>query len=157
MGSEVETILAELRGAFGELRCVGSERLATQGVSMTHLHVLSLLNHHGDLTMSRLADLLGVSVSNMTGLIDRMAERQYVERERDRADRRVVLVRLADAGRRQLNDVQLVREELMQKILSRLGPAELDCVQDALTSLRAAALAVSTDPDVAGSWHSHNH
>jgi DNA-binding MarR family transcriptional regulator len=153
--AQVEDILAELRLALGELRCVGSERLAKQGVSMTHLHVLSMLDHHGDVTMSHLADLLGVSLSNLTGLVDRMEERAYVERERDRSDRRVVLVRLTEGGRRQLEDIQLVREGLMQKVLSRLDAKQLTCVRDALASLRVAALAVATDPDVASDWHTH--
>ena len=157
VAQQVDQILAELRSAFGELRCVGSERLARQGVSMTHLHVLAMLDHHGDLTMSHLADLLGVSLSNVTGLVDRMEERQYVERARDREDRRVVQVRLAEGGRQQLTEIQLVRGELMQKVLSRLNSDQLHCVRDALASLREAALAVATDPDVAARWHAHSH
>ena len=65
--AQIDAILGELRVCLGELRCVGSERMVKQGVSMTHLHVLSLLDHHGELTMSRLADLLDVSLSNATG------------------------------------------------------------------------------------------
>ncbi len=155
--AQIEEILAELRMALGELRCVGSERLVKQGVSMTHLHVLSMLDHHGDLTMSHLADLLGVSLSNVTGLIDRMEERGFVERERDREDRRVVLVRLTADGRLMLDAIQLVREDLMQKILAHLTSDQLHCVHDAFVSLRRAALAVATDPDVAASWHAHAH
>ena len=154
--AQVDQILAELRVAFAELRCVGSERLAKQGVSMTHLHVLSMLDHHGALTMSHLAEFLGGSLSNLTGLVDRMEERGYVARERDRSDRRVVLVRLTEGGRRQLDDIQLVREGLMQKVLSRLDSEQLDCVRSALSSLRTAALAVAADPDVAANWHAHH-
>ena len=156
IGARRAEILSVLRVAFGELRCVGSERLARQGVSMTHLHVLSMLDHHGELTMSHLADLLGVSMSNATGLIDRMEERGFVERARDREDRRVVLVRLAEGGRQQLNDVQILREELMEKILARLDSDQLQCVSGALTSLRAAALDVAADPEVAAHWHAHS-
>jgi DNA-binding MarR family transcriptional regulator len=155
VAAQREEILGVLRVAFGELRCVGSERLARQGVSMTNLHVLSILDHHGELTMSHLADFLGVSMSNATGLIDRMEERGFVERARDREDRRVVLVRLTEGGRQQLNDVQILREELIQKILSRLDSDQLGCVRSALTSLRTAALDVSADPEVAAHWHSH--
>jgi DNA-binding MarR family transcriptional regulator len=154
--AQVDEILAVLRVALGELRCVGSERLAKQGVSMTHLHVLSILDHHGELTMSHLADLLGVSMSNATGLIDRMEERGFVERERDLEDRRVVLVRLAAGGRRQLIDSQVLREELMRKILGRLEPAQLLSVRDAITSMREAAMAVANEPEVAAQWHSHS-
>ena len=153
----IDEIVAELRVAFGELRCVGSERLVKQGVSMTHLHILSMLEHHGDLTMSHLADLLGVSYSNATGVIDRVEERGLVERVRDTVDRRVVIVRLTDQGRDRLGDVQLLKEDLLQKVLARLDPDALRGVGEALRNLRAAALAVAGDPEVAAHWHAHGH
>lgn len=154
---QIDEIVGELRAAFSELRCVGSQRLAKQGVSMTHLHVASMLDHHGDLPMSRLADLLGVSMSNATGLIDRMEERGIVERIRDQEDRRVVFVHLAQGGAELLNNAQIVKQELIQKILERLDGGQLTCVRQSLTILRAAALDVAGDPDVAGQWHSHTH
>ncbi len=154
--SEVDEILADLRTAFGELRCVGSERMVKQGVSMTNLHVLSTLDHHGDLTMSHLAELLDVSLSNATGLVDRMEERGFVARERDSEDRRVVIVRLAEGGRQKLIDIQLVREELVQKILGRLDTDALQCVRAAIAALRGAALDVAADPDIAAHWHAHS-
>ena len=49
--------------------------------------------------MSRLADMLDVSLSNATGLIDRIEERGFVERIRVPSDRRIVLVRITAAGR----------------------------------------------------------
>lgn len=153
----IDEIVAELRVAFGELRCVGSERLVKQGLSMTHLHILSMLEHHGDLTMSHLADLLGVSYSNATGVIDRVEERGLVERVRDTADRRVVIVRLTDEGRDRLSDIQLLKEDLLLKVLERLDVNELRGVGEALRSLRAAALAVAGDPEVAANWHAHTH
>ena len=64
-----------------------------RSLSKLHLHVLTLLDHHGPLPMSRLAALVGVSVSNMTGIVDRLAQHGLVERIRDDRDRRLVLVR----------------------------------------------------------------
>jgi len=153
----VGSIMEDFRAALGELRCVASERFAKQGVSMTHLHVASTLEHHGSLSMSRMADLLGVSLSNATGLIDRMEERGYVERVRDLDDRRVVFVQLTGGGTELLTSAQLIKQELVQKILDRLDGPQLTCVQRALASLRTAALDVAADPDVAAQWHSHNH
>ena len=154
---DIDAILDEMKIAFGELRCVASERFAKQGVSMTHLHVASLLDHHGNLTMSGLADLLGVSVSNATGLIDRMEERGLVERVRDKGDRRVVFVRLAEGGTELLSSAQIVKQDLIQKILGRLSGNQLTCVREALGSLRSAALDVATDPEIAAYWHAHTH
>ena len=77
-----DRIIANFRETMVALRCIGSERLVKLGVSMTQVHVLSMLQRHGDVPMSRLADLIDVSLSNATGLIDRMEERGYVERDR---------------------------------------------------------------------------
>ena len=60
----VERIMDEFHVAMRELRCAGTERLVKAGVSMTHLHVMGLLSRHGETSMSRIADLLDVSMSN---------------------------------------------------------------------------------------------
>ena len=95
----VAGILDELNGAVRLLRCASTGRMVKQGISMTHLHVMWMLEEHGELPMSRLADLLDVALSNATGLVDRMEERGLVERSRVSDDRRVVLVRLTATGR----------------------------------------------------------
>ena len=81
------------------LRCAATGRMVKQGVSMTHLHVMWRLDESGELPMSRLAEFLDVSLSNATGLIDRMAEHGLIQRTRLANDRRVVLVGLTPAGK----------------------------------------------------------
>jgi DNA-binding MarR family transcriptional regulator len=151
-------IIADLRAGFGEMRCVGSERLVRQGVSMTHLHMLSMLDHHGEMPMSRLAELLDISVSNATGLVDRLEERGFVERVRDRGDRRVVIARLSDRGVEMLREVQLLKESQIRAILAHLDKEQLAGVAKAIEDLRGAILSlVASEPDLAQHWHSHIH
>src|SRR3989442_9244516 len=71
----IDAVVGDLHEMIGTFRCAGTGRMVKAGVSMTHLHILWVLEHHGDVTMTRLADLLDVSLSNATGLIDRMEER----------------------------------------------------------------------------------
>ena len=134
-------IFAEFRGALGELRCGASQRLVRLGVSMTQIHILSILEHHGEMAMSRLAEMLDVSLSNATGLIDRMEERGLVERVRDLQDRRVVMVRPAQGGREALDEVELIRDDLLRRIVSRLEPDQAERLADALADVRDALLA----------------
>jgi DNA-binding MarR family transcriptional regulator len=131
-------ILADVRTAMTELKCVGSERLVRMGISMMQLHVLHLLERHGELTMSRLADVLDVSVSAATGLIDRIEERGFVERIRVPTDRRIVLVRITDPGRQLLDDVEVLRTEIMLRVLEQLDPDQLERIAGAMADLRAA-------------------
>jgi DNA-binding MarR family transcriptional regulator len=113
---------------------------------MTHLHILWLLDHHGDLSMSRLAELLDVSVSNATGLVDRMAERGLIERLGVPDDRRIVLIRVAPEGARIRDEVEALRQDNMRAILSRLDAPQLERVLAAMTDISGAiAQTVGTD------------
>ncbi len=152
----VMAIFAEFRGALGELRCGASQRLVRLGVSMTQIHILSILEHHGEMAMSRLAEMLDVSVSNGTGLIDRMEERGLVDRVRDLEDRRVVMVRTAQRGREALDEVKVMRNDLIRKVLARLEPEQADRLADAMTDVRDALIAEVRE-GFGGSQHQHAH
>jgi DNA-binding MarR family transcriptional regulator len=131
-GHAVETVLADLGRALGSLRCAGSQRMVRLGISMTHFHVLTLLRHHDAMPMGRLAEILDVSVSSATGIIDRMEERGLVERDRVPDDRRVVLVRPTVTGLDLVDEAELLKSDIMAAALARLD-------DDALARLRAAA------------------
>lgn len=134
----IAAILGELRGSLRELRCGVTERMIKLGVSMTQMHVLWLLDHHDGMPMSRLADLLDVSVSNSTGLIDRMEERSLVERTRVPDDRRLVLVRLGPEGIRVLGKLEAMQHERLQRALAHLEPGRLCGVLDAFADFHTA-------------------
>jgi DNA-binding MarR family transcriptional regulator len=136
--------IAELRASIGRLRCLTAQRLVGHGVSLAHLQLLQLLEAHGELTMTQVAEVVGVSMSNATGLVDRMADRGLVERHRSAADRRVVHVHISPAGRDVLADMDAVREDPLRAVLARLDDAELArLVRAAADMSRASELEVS--------------
>jgi DNA-binding MarR family transcriptional regulator len=147
-------IIADVRAALGELKCLGSERLVRLGISMTQLHVMHLLEQHGELPMSRLAEMLDVSMSAATGLVDRVEERGFVERIRVPEDRRVVLARITDPGRQMLDDVEIVRVELMEQVLDELDERQMAGVASAVASIRSALETATADP-TSGIHHAH--
>jgi DNA-binding MarR family transcriptional regulator len=152
----IEHIITGFRAALLELRCIGSQRMLHRGVSMTHFHVMSMLERHGEMTMSRLAEMLDVSLSNATGLMDRMEERGFVERVRVADDRRVVLVRITERGRELLAEVEVIRSDILNRVLGRLDGARLERVARAMEDLRTAVTAVlAEDPAIVA--HDHQH
>jgi len=147
-------MIAQFRDALRELRCMGSQRLLQRGVSMSHLYLMSMLERHGELPMSRIAELLDVSLSNATGLIDRMEERGLAERVRVSDDRRVVHVRVTDSGRRALADVEVLQDEALARVLGKLDDRQLGRLAVAVTDLQAALLAVTAEePDLFAHHH----
>jgi DNA-binding MarR family transcriptional regulator len=135
----VETIIADFHDTLFALKCATSERLLRLGVSMAQLNILYILRRSDEMPMSRLAEVLNVSLSNATGLIDRMEERGFIERTRVPADRRIVLVRLTAEGVRLLEEQDAMSEDLMRRVLDKLGPNQLSVVAQATADLRAAA------------------
>jgi DNA-binding MarR family transcriptional regulator len=148
-------IIADFRASMGELKCIGSERLLRQGISMAQLHVLHLVEGHGEMPMSRLAEMLDVSLSNATGLIDRVEERGFVERIRVPADRRMVMVRLTPAGHRTLDEIEDVREQILRRVLDELDAEQLAGLATALADLRVAVSASLTGPGSEAHQHAH--
>jgi DNA-binding MarR family transcriptional regulator len=106
------------------------------------------------MAMSRLAEMLDVSLSNATGLIDRMEERGLVERVRDREDRRVVVVRPAGRGREALDEVQLMRDDLLRRVLARLDRDAIVGLAEAMADVRDAVVAEAAE-GFGGIEHAH--
>src|SRR5829696_7417945 len=131
-------IIADFRATMGAMKCAMSERLVRLGISMAQLHIMHTLQRNGVMTMSRLADVLGVSLSNASGLVDRMEERGFVERHRVPEDRRVVLVKVTEAGSRVLQENDALSDGLMRHVLGSLDPTELPVIAHAVREVRSA-------------------
>jgi DNA-binding MarR family transcriptional regulator len=154
----VNAMLDQLGEALGVVRCAGSQRLLRLGISMTHLHVLTLLRHHGPLPMSRIAEFLGGSMSSATGIVDRMEERDLVERHRVPGDRRVVLVHPTSSGEALVDEVEIVRSDLARSVLERLDAGQLERLAAAISDLRASVAAeLGSAPERYAAFLSHDH
>ena len=107
-------------------------------LSLVHLHVLTVLQVHGPLPMSKLADELDVSVASLTGIIDRMEARGLVERRREPDDRRVIIVHRTDAGDAVFGEMAAERRKHLEALFDRMTDEELESFLVGLRALRRA-------------------
>lgn len=133
-----EDILTDYRATVVAMKCAMSERLVRLGISMAQLNILYTLHRSGEMPMRRLAEVLNVSDSNATGLVDRMEERGLIERTRVPEDRRVVRVRITEDGVRILDENDALTDDLMRTVLARLDPSQLETIAIAVADLRAS-------------------
>jgi MarR family transcriptional regulator, 2-MHQ and catechol-resistance regulon repressor len=134
----LEPIIADFRSAITTLKSISNERVLRLGLSMAQLNILYTLKRCGEVPMSRLAEMLNVSLSSATGLIDRIEERGLVERSRVPEDRRIVLIRVTAAGERLLGELDGLSDELLRSVLGRLRRSELVAIGSAFASIRDA-------------------
>lgn len=95
----------------------------TFGLTGPQLVCLRVLGRHGALTPSEVAKHVALSQATVTGIIDRLASRQLLTRERSATDRRNVTVTITDAGRALLADAP---SALQEKFATRLATLSTD-------------------------------
>ena len=134
----LDAVLAELnqisfRDFQGALK-----RFHEGALSLVHLNLLMLLRFNGPLTMSRLAELLDVSVASATGIVDRMEKKGVIERRRSDEDRRVVQVYVTDKGEQVFSAMQAERQANMLKMISKISDTDLKALLKGLRAVREA-------------------
>ena len=108
-------------------------------MSMPQLKALVLISGEEEIRMRELSRRLGRSFSNATVLVDRLVDRGLVERLDEPQDRRVVLVRVTEDGRRLIEQLAGSWRMLSAPLLESLVPEDLATVHEALRVLLRAA------------------
>jgi len=130
--NQLDPLIARQRRAVARAGCL-------RAISSTHLHVLFLLESDGQMTMSRLAELLNVSLPNVTGIVDRMEERGLVERGRDADDRRLVTLKATSSGRATVEEIDQIRRQALASVLRQLTTEQQQRALQTFTDLGVAA------------------
>jgi MarR family transcriptional regulator, 2-MHQ and catechol-resistance regulon repressor len=94
------------------------------GLTHGQFAVLEALLHLGPLNQCDLARKLLRSGGNVTVVIDNLEKRGWVRRERQKDDRRMVIVRLTPAGRRLIAGIFPSHAKAITAEMSRLSPEE---------------------------------
>ena len=72
--------------------------LTKVGLTPPQFYVLATIGYAGSLPFGEIGAKMMVTVSNLTGIVDRLEQKKLVVRKRDSTDRRVVHVTLTDKG-----------------------------------------------------------
>ena len=132
----LDDLLDELT-SWGPRERAGAFRQWLRGsLSLVHLHVLTVLEARGPLSMTKLADELDVSVASLTGIVDRMESRGLVERQREPDDRRVIVVRPTESGEAVFSEMAVERRRYLEPLLARMADDELESFLVGLRALR---------------------
>jgi DNA-binding MarR family transcriptional regulator len=122
-------------------------RCQAHGLSIIGFQVLALLEMHGGMPMTRLAEELDVALPNATGIVGRLVERGIVQRTHDDSDRRLVLVTLTDAGQRLIGEMEAGRRDRMSRLIAHLDDPQQRRLLQSVKDLHVAALRLAAEPE----------
>jgi MarR family transcriptional regulator, organic hydroperoxide resistance regulator len=86
-----------------------------------------------NVTSKNLASTLGVTPSNVTGIIDRLISRKLVQKEESPKDRRFSILSATDKGKELITVFERKTSERMEKLLNNLEDDELEHVYQGLS------------------------
>lgn len=96
-----------------------------QGITGSQFFVMKRIERRGRMMVSEMAGDMGVSLSAITALVDRLHKAGFVRRVRDDSDRRVVWLEVTPEGREVLQSCQLTRRRILEKFLGQLPLADV--------------------------------
>jgi len=94
------------------------------GLTPPQFYVLATIGYAGGLPFGEIGAKMMVTVSNLTGIVDRLEEKKLVLRKRDEHDRRVVHVVLTDKGAKLYRTTIPLFEQSIAKIFTGLAKPE---------------------------------
>lgn len=110
-----------------------SKRMEVElGVTGQQRVIIRLIGRFPGVTAGKLAELVHVHPSTLTGVLKRLVDRGYITRERDKNDARVAHFTLLPAGEKIDGTQAGTVEAAVRRALARLEPEKLDAARAVL-------------------------
>ncbi|HEY1489176.1 MAG TPA: MarR family transcriptional regulator [Micromonosporaceae bacterium] len=135
---EEPTLLYLMKQVELAVRARLDDMVRPAGLTALQYTALTVLERHTELTASRLAHRSFVTAQTMADMVTTLLERGYVERHRDQADRRRLVLALTPAGRAVLDDYRPRVAALEAEMLSPLSAAQAIALRRAMVACRTA-------------------
>lgn len=92
--------------------------------SKSELLTLLFADRYEDIIMSQIAEYINVSMSTATGIAERLVKKGYLQRSRSDTDRRIVIIKLTEKGKRLVNEIKEIADYYFRKITDSLTEEE---------------------------------
>ncbi len=127
-----EDILRSLRRISRAIDLHSRKLVNDLGLTGPQLVVLRTIARVGPVTPSVVAREVSLSQATVTGIIDRLSGRQLATRERSDRDRRLVAVRVTEAGQALVDSAPSPLQDRFVERLAALPSAEQEQIREAL-------------------------
>ncbi len=108
-------------------------------LTRAQLKSLFFIGREKDTNFTKLADALGLSLSNLTGIVDRLVEQELVTRNHSPEDRRIIFLRVTEKGEALIADLREHRIKQLSAMLDRMSSESLSFLAEGYSALLKAA------------------
>lgn len=104
-------------------------------LTIKELHAVDAISMYDHQTVSQVAKKLHLTPGTMTAITDRLIKKGYVERKRDKADRRIIRLYLTNKGRVLYRAHRAFHNMMVKSFLKGMDAEELSIVNKAIHNL----------------------
>ncbi|MCL2679366.1 MAG: MarR family transcriptional regulator [Dehalococcoidia bacterium] len=123
------------------MRRHSSRRWISLDLGMVQIKCLFHIVENPGINHKRLAELMGVTPANITGIAGRIIDKGLAQRAESVRDRRVSMLEATDAGRALINSLEQTAMDHASSVLNRLSESELEHLYKGLSAFLRAARA----------------
>ena len=112
-----------------------AEGLKPLSLSFLDYVILRMIENQASETQQELAQRNGIDRTSMVDIVDKLEERELLERHKDEKDRRKHQLVITAKGRKTLNHAKRITEKVQKRLLEPLSENELNITKEALSKL----------------------
>jgi DNA-binding MarR family transcriptional regulator len=135
----VESILSLSDRLFRQLLPTVPEELLSIDATLPQLKIMLMVFMRGAMRMSEIAAGLNVTLPTATSLVDRLVEKDFISREDQADDRRVVLCKLSEKGQKAVAGIWDSAALRCRILLKSMDEEKLECFVDVLGEMLKSA------------------
>jgi DNA-binding MarR family transcriptional regulator len=105
-------------------------------MTVKQIAYLKVIDQHGEITFSRLAEITRNSKPTITEMINRFVRMECVYRERCPDDGRILYIRLTEKGQKIAQAEQAAMQRVVQRMIETLDERERDLLAEILQKIR---------------------
>jgi DNA-binding MarR family transcriptional regulator len=105
-------------------------------IKLLHFEIMTVLKEEGTLHVAEIGEKLRIAKAQMTHLIDKLVELDFVKREMNSIDRRTINITLTEKGSKVLEEQDNLVINAIRDNMSSLTGKELEALSHSLRNLR---------------------
>lgn len=125
-----------IKEVYSSTMNIVSNSLKESGLTHQQIMIIKLVAHNKEVNISRLCDEMSLSKGTVSGIVKRLEDAGYIEKVKDKNDKRNTYVRFSKRGLEFANEFRSKINESFDKIFVNFTEEEVKEVKEGLLKLR---------------------
>lgn len=149
MNREEESLraLTVILRASGSITQMVKKDMDSYGVNPTEFMVLELLYNRGPQAIQVIGNKVLLASSSITYVIDQLEKKDFVQRKKNKEDRRVTLVSLTAKGQKLMKEIFPQHSSVISKLFEDLSDQDLTKLSESLKTIGYKAVELNVEAE----------